>query len=175
MDTTSFLAATISRFIMYKELADKTFAQLTDADFFRKPSPESNSIAIVIQHMAGNMLSRWTDFLTTDGEKEWRNRDTEFEERLTTRQELLAVWEKGWNCLFTALRGLGPNDLLTVIHIRHEGLTVMDAIIRQLAHYPYHVGQIVHLGKWIKDKDWQNLSIAKGQSQPYNQQVSTTK
>jgi len=161
---TEFLLSSIRRLKYYKDLGDKTFEQLTEDDLNFLHNEESNSIAIIIQHMAGNMLSRWTDFLTTDGEKEWRNRDMEFENRDLSRQHLIAFWEKGWACFLDALQGLNEDDLLKTIHIRQEGLLVVDAINRQLAHYPYHVGQIIYLGKLIKGNAWKNLSIEKGAS-----------
>lgn len=114
------------------------------------------------------MISRWTDFLTSDGEKEWRDRDSEFENDITTRQELLDKWNAGWTCLFTALNALKPEDLDKIIYIRNQGHTVMEAINRQLAHYPYHVGQIVYLGKMLVDKEWTSLSIPKRKSNEYN-------
>jgi Protein of unknown function (DUF1572) len=169
---THFLQSAIKRLSYYKELGDKTFIQLTDADFHYQPNKESNSIAIIIQHTAGNMLSRWTDFLTTDGEKKWRNRDTEFEEQHLSKQQLIEVWEKGWQCCLTALKSLTENDLLTTVNIREEGLLVVDAINRQLAHYPYHVGQIIYVARLIKNTNWQNLSIPKGQSAAFNQQMN---
>ena len=171
----SFLQSTIKRLSYYKELGDKTFAQLTDADFHYQPNEASNSIAIIIQHTAGNMLSRWTDFLTSDGEKEWRNRDTEFEEQHLSKQQLIEVWEKGWQCLLDALNALTEDDLLKTIYIRSEGLLVVDAVNRQLAHYPYHVGQIIYVAKIITSNNWQNLSIAKGNSSQFNNQMNTKK
>lgn len=164
-----FLQSTITRVKYYKTLGDKTFEQLNEADFHFTPNTESNSIAIIIQHVAGNMLSRWTDFLTSDGEKEWRKRDIEFEEQNLTKQQLIAFWEKGWACFLNALESLKEEDLLKTITIRTEGLLVVDAIQRQLAHYPYHVGQIVYLGRLIKQQDWVNLSIPKGNSQQFNE------
>jgi uncharacterized damage-inducible protein DinB len=171
----NFLDTAIKRVSYYKELGDKTFAQLADADFYWQPNESSNSIAIIIQHMAGNMLSRWTNFLSEDGEKEWRNRDEEFEQRNLDRKELLALWEKGWACFLDTLKQLNEEDLLKNIYIRSEPLTVTDAINRQLAHYPYHVGQIVYLGRMIKDAEWKNLSIPKGQSQQYNKDMGKQK
>jgi hypothetical protein len=170
---TEFLNSAIKRLSYYKDLGDKTFAQLNDEDFHFTPNAESNSIALIIQHTAGNMLSRWTDFLTTDGEKDWRNRDTEFEEQNLTKQQLVDFWDKGWDCLFNSLNSLTEDYLLKTIYIRSEGLLVVDAINRQLAHYPYHVGQIIYLAKVIKNKDWQNLSIAKGHSNQFNSQMQT--
>jgi hypothetical protein len=169
----SFLQSAIKRLSYYKELGDKTLDQLNEADFHFQPKEESNSIAIIIQHTAGNMLSRWTNFLTTDGEKEWRNRDVEFEEQHLTKQQLLDFWQKGWDCLLGALNALTDEDLLKTIYIRSEGLLVIDAINRQLAHYPYHVGQIIYVAKIIKNKDWQTLSIARGNSAQFNKQMQS--
>jgi len=163
-----FLTDVIKRFKNYKDLGDKTFAQLEEKDFFYQPNDASNSIAMIIQHMYGNMLSRWTNFLTEDGEKPWRKRDAEFEPTECSTEDLMAFWNDGWKCLFTALEGLQPTDLDKTIYIRTEPLTVYDAILRQLAHYPYHVGQIVYIGRMIKDANWQSLSVARGASQQYN-------
>ena len=166
-----FLQSAVKRLTYYKDLGDKTFAQLSETDFHYQPNGASNSIALIIQHMAGNMLSRWTDFLTTDGEKEWRNRDTEFEEQQLTKEQLVAYWNKGWACCLNAIQSLKDDDLLKTVTIRTEGLTVVDAINRQLAHYPYHVGQIIFLGKIITGNNWQSLSIPKGNSDSYNKQI----
>ena len=163
-----FLQTAIRRLKYYKDLGDKTFEQLNEWDFHYQPNDESNSIAVIIQHMAGNMLSRWTNFLTEDGEKEWRQRDDEFEVHTYNKQQLLELWEKGWACFFTAVEALKKKDLKKTVTIRKEPLTVIDAINRQLAHYPYHVGQIIFLAKIIKNKSWTNLSIPKGDSQVYN-------
>ncbi|MGQ0738654.1 MAG: DUF1572 family protein [Bacteroidota bacterium] len=163
-----YLSTVTKRLKYYKDLGDKTFEQLNDWDFHYQPNEESNSIAIIIQHMAGNMFSRWTNFLTEDGEKEWRTRDAEFETGQQSKKELLEVWEKGWECFLAALASLKKKDLKKNITIRGEKLTVVDAINRQLAHYPYHVGQIIYIAKIIKNKGWKNLSIPKGQSQVYN-------
>ena len=163
-----FLQTAIRRLKYYKDLGDKTFEQLNEWDFHYQPNDESNSIAVIIQHMAGNMLSRWTNFLTEDGEKEWRQRDDEFEVHTYNKQQLLELWEKGWACFFTAVEALKKKDLKKTVTIRNEPLTVIDAINRQLAHYPYHVGQIIFLAKIIKNKSWKNLSIPKGDSQNYN-------
>ena len=165
--TQEFLTSTIRRLKYYKDLGDKTFEQLTDIDFNYQPTGESNSIAIVIQHMSGNMLSRWTNFLTEDGEKEWRQRDDEFEMHNYNKQQLLEHWEKGWACFFSAIEPLSKKDLKKIIYIRKEPLTVIDAINRQLAHYPYHVGQIIFIAKMRKDNKWINLSIAKNRSKNY--------
>ncbi|HEX5653347.1 MAG TPA: DUF1572 family protein [Chitinophagaceae bacterium] len=163
-----YLVTSIRRFRYYKDLGDKTLSQLSETDLHFRPNETSNSIAIIVQHMTGNMLSRWTNFLTEDGEKEWRQRDEEFEIHAFTKQALIELWEKGWNCLFEALESLSDEDLLKNVFIRQEALTVIDAINRQLAHYPYHIGQLVYIGKLLKDEQWKNLSIPKGQSVQYN-------
>ena len=148
-------------FEYYKTLAEKTFEQLDDKDFHYAPNEESNSIAIIIQHMAGNMISRWTNFLTEDGEKKWRMRDDEFEVHESSRQQLIETWNKGWKCFFDTLDSLSEADLVKTVHIRNEPLFVVDAINRQLAHYPHHVGQILYIGKILKGKEWTSLSIPK--------------
>lgn len=163
-----FLQTATRRLKYYKDLGDKTFVQLNEWDFHYQSNDEANSIAIIIQHMAGNMLSRWTNFLTEDGEKEWRMRDDEFEIHNYSKPQLIELWEKGWTCLFDALAALKKKDLKKTVTIRQEPLTVIDAINRQLAHYPYHVGQIVHIAKTIKAKNWKTLSIPKGSSSEYN-------
>jgi Protein of unknown function (DUF1572). len=163
-----YLQTAIKRLRYYKLLGDKTFEQLSDADLHYTPHEACNSIAVIVQHLHGNMLSRWTHFLTEDGEKTWRQRDAEFEVHNLSRQELLQKWEEGWNCLLNALTALKEDDLLKTITIRQEPLLVIDAINRQLAHYPYHVGQIVHIGKTIRGTAWKSLSIEKGGSEAYN-------
>jgi hypothetical protein len=163
-----FLQTAIKRLKYYKDLGDKTFEQLNDEQLHYQPNAESNSIAVIVQHMAGNMLSRWTNFLTEDGEKEWRQRDDEFEVHSCSKEQVLALWEKGWTCLFNTLQSLSENDLLKTVTIRQEPLTVIDAINRQLAHYPYHIGQLIYIGKIIKDSNWNSLSIPKGRSAHYN-------
>ncbi|MES2332233.1 MAG: DUF1572 family protein [Bacteroidota bacterium] len=162
-----FLKDSIKRFKYYKELGDKTFEQIDEAAMFYQPSTESNSIAVIIQHMYGNMLSRWTNFLTEDGEKEWRKRDAEFEHMQCSKQDILAFWNDGWKCMFDTLESLQPGDLMKTITIRTEPLSVYDAILRQLAHYPYHVGQIVYIGRLVKNEGWKSLSIPKGDSKVY--------
>ena len=164
-----FINASIRRMKYYKELGEKTFEQLNDADFHFQPSSESNSIAVMIQHIVGNMLSRFTNFLTEDGEKDWRNRDDEFEVHNYSKQQLIDLWNKGWKCFLDVLESLKEDDLIKTITIRKEQLSVTDAIIRQLAHYPYHIGQIVYVGRLIKNENWKNLSIPKGNSQAFNQ------
>ena len=162
-----FLKDAIKRFRYYKELGDKTFEQLEEADFLYQPSTESNSIAVIIQHLYGNMLSRWTNFLTEDGEKVWRIRDREFEEIKHNKEEILSLWNLGWSCIFNTLESLTTADLTKTVTIRTEPLTVYDAILRQLAHYPYHVGQIVYLGRMVTNENWKSLSIPKGNSETY--------
>ncbi|MGJ1263156.1 DUF1572 family protein [Sphingobacterium spiritivorum] len=166
----AYLASVLKQFEYYKNLADSTFVQLNDQQLFWLSHEDSNSIALIVQHLAGNMLSRWTNFLTEDGEKSWRNRDEEFELQYHNRDELLTYWESGWDCLFGVLRGLKESDLDRIIYIRNQGHTVLEAINRQLAHYPYHVGQIVVLGKMQAGSNWKSLSIPKGKSQTYNQE-----
>lgn len=163
-----YLDSAKKQFEYYKMLGDKTFAQLQDEQLFWQYNPECNSIATIVKHLWGNMLSRWTDFLTSDGEKEWRNRDDEFENDITTRQEMLDKWNEGWNCLFDALNSLTTTDLDKLIYIRNMGHTVTEAINRQLAHYPYHIGQIVFMGKMLCSDQWASLSIPKGNSEVYN-------
>jgi len=164
----SFLQDIIKRFVNYKDLGEKTFAQLEEKDFFIQASPESNSIAVIVQHLHGNMLSRFTEFLTEDGEKTWRKRDGEFETATTTREEVMALWNEGWKCVLNAIKALTPQDVTKTIYIRSEPLSVYDALLRQLAHYPYHVGQIVFIGKMVKDGNWQSLSIPKNKSAQFN-------
>lgn len=159
----------ISLFRFYQHLANKTIEVSSEEELFRVPAPESNSIAIIMKHMAGNMLSRWTDFLTSDGEKPWRKRDEEFEITDHQAESLKAYWEKGWSCLFHALENLKEEDLNKMIQIRGEAQEVREAIYRQLSHYAYHVGQIVFLGKMYKGEAWTSLSIPKGKSEEYNQ------
>ena len=163
-----YLESSIKQFEYYKLLGEKAIAQLPDDKLFWQYNEQSNSIAIIVQHLWGNMLSRWTDFLTTDGEKDWRNRDAEFESVINTKEELLSKWNQGWACLLGALKQLTGEDLKKIIYIRNQGHTVMEAINRQLAHYPYHVGQIIYIAKMIADSDWHSLSIPKGASQSFN-------
>lgn len=165
----NFLESAIKQFEYYKSLGEKTFNQIDEQKLFWQYNAESNSIAIIVQHLWGNMLSRWTDFLTTDGEKEWRNRDAEFENNIQSKEELINKWNEGWNCLFNALKSLKAEDLNKLIYIRNQGQTVTEAINRQLCHYSYHVGQIVFIGKMLCNENWTSLSIPKGNSAVYNQ------
>jgi hypothetical protein len=165
----NYLADALQTFRDYKNLAERAFAQVSDEDFFATIDPESNSIAVNVKHMAGNMLSRWTDFLTADGEKPNRERDLEFVILPDTgRADLLAYWERGWQCLFEAIEPLGPGDLFRTILIRGEKHTVVQAINRQIAHYAYHTGQIVFLAKHFKSSEWQNLSVPRNKSAEFN-------
>ena len=166
----NFLESAIKQFEYYKLLGEKTFEQLDDEKLIWQYNSESNSIAIIVKHVHGNMLSRWTNFLTSDGEKDWRNRDDEFENNINTKEEMLSKWNAGWQCLFDALHSLQETDLQKIIYIRNQGQTVTEAINRQLCHYSYHVGQIVFIGKMICNENWISLSIPKGNSKIYNQQ-----
>jgi len=163
----AFLAAAIARMQVIKGLGEGALAQVSDAQLFRQSDPEANSIAIIVCHLRGNMLSRWTDFLTSDGEKPGRQRDREFEPTQLDRQAVLAAWEQGWACTLGALQALKPADVLRQVTIRGEPMTAMDAIIRQIGHYSYHVGQMVTLAREQLGPRWQTLSIARGQSKAY--------
>lgn len=164
----SYLTSVRKQFEYYKLLGEQTMQQLPDEALCWQYNAESNSIATIVQHLWGNMLSRWTDFLTTDGEKDWRNREAEFENSFQTREEVLAKWNEGWSCLLNAISQLREEDLNSEIFIRNMGCTVLEAINRQLTHYPYHIGQIVFIGKMVRDGQWQSLSIPKGTSATYN-------
>lgn len=170
--TTSYLEDARAVFLHYRKLGERAMAQVSDDQLFAAIDEESNSIAIIVKHMAGNMRSRWTDFLSSDGEKPTRNRDSEFEEPPATRGELFALWEGGWACLFGALDPLTETDLGRTITIRGEAHSVMQAINRQLAHYPYHVGQIVLLAKHFAGDHWQTLSVPRRGSADFNRRVA---
>jgi hypothetical protein len=165
----STLTNAIALYQYYKSLAEKALDQITDEAINWAPDEKSNSIQVIIKHLHGNMLSRWTDFLTTDGEKEWRQRDAEFVDTEMTREQIMALWNEGWDCLFNALHQLTSDDMDKIIYIRNMGQTVEDAIMRQLAHYAYHVGQIVYLARLANQGDWKSLTIPKGDSAKYNQ------
>jgi len=171
--STSYVNDSIAVFQYYKKLAERAMAQCPDEALFVTLDVESNSIAIVVKHMAGNMRSRWTDFLISDGEKPDRNRDTEFEAPPTTRTELMEMWERGWKHLFGALEPLSDADLALTITIRTEPHSVMQAINRQIAHYSYHVGQIVYLARHLTGDKWQTLTIPKKKSAEFNRQVAS--
>ncbi|MCB4808300.1 DUF1572 domain-containing protein [Tamlana sp. 62-3] len=164
----SYLTSIIKQFEYYKSLGDKTLEQLTFEDTQWQSHENANSIAVIVKHLSGNMLSRWTNFLTEDGEKAWRNRDEEFIDSFTSFKALVAAWESGWSCLFKAISSLNETNLNEIIYIRNGGHTVIEAINRQLAHYSYHIGQIVFLGKLLKGYEWKSLSIPKGDSKTYN-------
>lgn len=166
--TESYLESVKKQFLYYKTLGEKAMDQLEPHQLFVAINEDTNSIATIIKHISGNMLSRWTDFLTSDGEKEWRNRDAEFENDLQSKEEVLKIWDKGWDCLLDALNSLKPEQLSDIIYIRNEGHTVIEAINRQLAHYPYHIGQIVFYAKQLKNSSWDSLSIPRNKSGNYN-------
>jgi hypothetical protein len=168
-----YLADALRTFRDYQSLAERALAQTSDEDFFKSIDQESNSIAVNVKHMAGNMLSRWTDFLTTDGEKPERNRDIEFVMLPgTTKDEMLAYWERGWKCVFDAVEPLQPDDLMRTVTIRGQDHTVMQAINRQLTHYAYHVGQIVFLAKHFRSSEWQSLSVPRNRSAEFSPELS---
>ncbi len=166
----TIISGIIKQFEYYKTAADKTFDQLSFDDMNWQPNDTSNSISIIVKHMVGNMLSRWTNFLTEDGEKDWRHREQEFVATYTTKNDVLQAWEKGWDCLFDAIQPLKDSDLERIVYIRNEKHTVAEAIFRQLGHYPYHIGQIAYIGKLLKDNHWKSLSIPKGQSEAFNKE-----
>ncbi|WP_151088874.1 DUF1572 family protein [Hymenobacter baengnokdamensis] len=163
-----FLSSARKQFAYYKLLGEQAMMQVPDDQLFWQPNAASNSMAAIVKHMWGNMLSRWTDFLTTDGEKPWRDREAEFDNDLQTCAALLQRWEAGWQCLFAALDTLTEADGQRIIYIRNQGHTIMEAINRQLAHYPYHVGQLVFIGKLLVGDAWQSLSIPRGNSAAFN-------
>ncbi|MGA3128322.1 MAG: DUF1572 domain-containing protein [Candidatus Korobacteraceae bacterium] len=169
--TTSYLEDSLSVLRYYKRLAEAAMAQATDEQLFAVLDPEMNSIALIVKHMAGNMRSRWTDFLTSDGEKPDRNRDSEFEEPPPSREELMSLWESGWECAFSALKPLSSEDMTRTVIIRGEAHSVMQAVSRQIAHYAYHCGQIVFLAKHFQHARWKSLTVPRGQSAKFNQQV----
>jgi hypothetical protein len=171
--TTSYIEDSLAVFRYYKRLGERAMEQVTDAQLFTILDDETNSIAIIVKHMTGNMRSRWTDFLTTDGEKPDRNRDSEFVNPPATREALMLEWEHGWSCVFQALEPLSDSDLGRTITIRGEAHSVMQAINRQLAHYPYHVGQIVLLAKHYASGRWKSLSVPRNQSAEFNRKVAS--
>ena len=171
--TDSYLKDSLSLFAYYKKLGENALAQCPDDGLFRVLDGESNSIAIVVKHMAGNMRSRWTDFLTSDGEKPDRNRDSEFEQPPKTRAELLDVWDAGWKIVFAALEPLGDSDLSRTVKIRGEEHSVMQAVNRQIAHYAYHVGQIVYLAKHFAGDGWKALTVPKNRSKEFTADVES--
>jgi hypothetical protein len=171
--TTSHLEDSLSLFRYYQKLAEDAMAQVTDDELTLTLDGEMNSIALIVKHMAGNMRSRWTNFLDTDGEKPSRRRDTEFVQPPATRAELMKLWEEGWGCLWRAVGPLNEVDLGRTVTIRGEKHSVMQAINRQLAHYPYHIGQIVMLAKHFRGEQWKSLTVPKNKSAEFNQKVAS--
>ena len=167
---TSYLNSVLKEFNYYKSLGDQTIARLNEEQLNFKPNESSNSISVLTQHLYGNMKSRWTDFLTSDGEKNWRNRDGEFKVNNPSKEVLLNLWDEGWKTLFDAIEALDEKDLYKKIYIRHMNHTVVEAINRQLTHYAFHVGQIVFIGKLVLGKQWYSLSIPLNKSESYNKE-----
>jgi hypothetical protein len=168
--TSTFLSSAILEFHRYRTLGEKAIDQIPDEKLFWQYNPESNSVSIIVKHLTGNMLSRWTDLFNTDGEKEWRKRDEEFINDILTRDEMLALWNKGWDRVFETMNSLSESDLERTIYIR-EKRSVIEAIHRQLAHYPSHVGQIIYIGKMVNNAHWTSLSIPRNQSNAFNQDM----
>jgi len=164
----NYLESVKKQFLYYKKIGEQAMAQLPDEDLYWQYNEQSNSISVIVNHLSGNMLSRFTDFLTSDGEKPWRNRDAEFEIQPGSRKELIDLWDKGWNCLLDAINQLEGKDLNTIVYVRNDGHTITEAINRQLAHYPYHIGQIVFIAKMKKNEEWKTLSITRNKSTDYN-------
>ncbi len=173
LSTEQYLINTIKLARYYKNLGDKTFEQLSEEDIHWSAGENSNSIAAIVKHLWGNMLSRFTNFITEDGEKAWRQRDAEFDDDISGKEELLSKWNEGWSCFLSTLEKLNTEDLSKTIYICNEGHSVMDAIQRQMAHYPMHIGQIIFAAKLLKGSEWQTLSIAKGASEKYNSEKFT--
>jgi hypothetical protein len=171
----NYLKDALAAFRNYKQMAEKSIAQVSDEEFFRALDEADNSIAVIVKHIAGNQRSRWRDFLTSDGEKPDRNRDTEFEVKEETRKSLMEYWETGWRTLFDALESLTPEDFERTVTIRGEEHSVIEAINRQLTHYAYHIGQIVFLAKHFRSKDWQTLSVPKNKSHEFNEFLARKK
>jgi hypothetical protein len=171
----NYRADAIKSFESYKKLAERAIEQLSDDEFFRVIDVESNSVAVILKHIAGNQISRWTDFLTTDGEKPDRNRDAEFEMVEDTRGSLMDLWERGWKVLFKSLEDLTVEDLAKSVTIRGEPHTVIEAINRQLTHYAYHIGQIVFLAKHFRSTQWKTLSVPKNRSGDFNDFIAERK
>jgi hypothetical protein len=163
-----YLDSAKRQFMMYKQLGEKAMAQLDDQELNWQANEDSNSIVNIVKHLWGNMLSRWTNFLTEDGEKPWRQRDAEFEHDVMDRSTLMKKWEEGWQCLFDALNSITDADLDKIIYIRNEGDTIINAINRQISHYSYHVGQIVYISKLRSKEEWKSLSIPRNKSEEYN-------
>lgn len=163
-----YLTSVRKQFDYYKLLGERSIAQMSDGDLLWRSDDEANSVAIIVNHLWGNMMSRWTDFLTSDGEKEWRRREQEFEAEIKDRKELLRKWIEGWDCLNSALDGIDSSTLDELVYIRNEGHTIVEAVNRQLCHYSYHIGQIVFIGRMRLGTNWQSLSIPRGESRAFN-------
>src|SRR5450631_1337702 len=168
MDGNNYITSTKKQFTQYKTLGEKAIDQVPDEGLYWQYNRETNSIAIIVKHLTGNMLSRFTDFFISDGEKSWRDRDGEFENEILTRDQLMALWNQGWDCLFRVLNVLHEEDLSRTVKIRNEEHTVIDAMNRQLTHYAYHVGQIIYIGKIITDSNWKTLTIPRMGSREVN-------
>ncbi len=167
----SYLDSAIAEFNRYETLGRKTMERVSDEELFYESAKDVNSIAVIVKHLHGNMMSRWTDFLTSDGEKEWRQRDGEFEDTLSTREEVYERWVEGWNLLFDVLGELNEEGMGRTVQIRGEDHSIAQAINRQLCHYAYHVGQMVILAKSFKGSEWESLSIPKGKSEEFNEKM----
>lgn len=168
---TEYLRVISERFKNIKSLGDRTFEQLSEEDIHWSMNEDSNSVAVIVKHLSGNMISRWTDFLDSDGEKPYRKREQEFENDITSKKDMIEILEKGWSILFKTLYSLKESDLMKDVYIRGEKHSVIDAIERQLAHYSYHIGQIVYIGKQLKGENWDSLSIPRGKSEEYLQEM----
>jgi hypothetical protein len=171
----NYRSDSLASFSNYKKLAERAIEQVSDEEFFATIDAEANSIALVVKHIAGNLRSRWTDFLTSDGEKPDRHRDTEFEIIGDTRESLMKYWENGWQTLFDAIEPLTPDDFSKTITIRGEAHTIVEAVNRQLTHYAYHIGQIVLLAKHFRSTEWKTLSVPKNRSDEFNQYLAENK
>jgi hypothetical protein len=169
----NYLTSVKKLFEYYQSLGDSAIKEVSEAQIHWQYNPESNSMAVIIKHVAGNSISRWTDFLTTDGEKPGRDRDSEFEDTILTKDELVDQWNKGWQCIYNSIDTLTDTDLLRIVYIRNERHTVIEAINRQMAHLPYHVGQMVYIAKMISGSNWHSLTIPKGESGAYNKGMFT--
>jgi len=170
MNNAEYIGSAIKQFQMYKQLGEQAMAQIPDDKLNWQYNSETNSVAIIVKHLWGNMTSRWVNFLTEDGEKPWRRREAEFDNDILSRKELLQKWEDGWQALFAALNTIAskPELLDNIIYIRNQGHSVMEAVNRQLSHYPHHVGQLLYIGKMVCGKNWKSLSIPRGKSDAYN-------
>ena len=171
----NYLKDAIASFRNYKKMAERAMEQVSDEEFFRALDAEANSIAVIVKHIAGNQISRWTDFLTSDGEKDFRNRDTEFELIGDTRESLMEFWETGWQTLFSAIEPLKAEDFSRFVTIRGEPHTIIEAINRQLTHYAYHIGQITFLAKHFRSSDWKTLSVPRNKSAEFNKFLAEKK